>query len=259
MPSGIDAWADVYDAIYSSVRGDIPFYVDTAVESRGTVLELGCGTGRVTVPIAEARVDIVGLDLSEAMLAAARRKTKGLPAGSGSVTLVQGDMADFTLADEKRFGLAIIPFRGILHLLTVDAQVRALQSIKRHLEPGGRLVFNVFVPDPATLAEEGGLPTPLPDSTDPDTGARFVRWLQSSYDNHNQLWTARVTAEEVDADGNMVRRLHRDFQVRYVHRWEMHHLLEMCGFEVVDLYGDFDRSPFDETSTEMVWVAAARK
>ena len=259
MPSGLDAWADVYDTIYSSVRGDIAFYVDTAVEARGPVLELGCGTGRATIPIAEAGVDIVGLDLSDAMLAAARRKAEGLPAGSATVAFVQGDMVDFTLARDKKFELAIIPFRSFLHLLTVEAQVSALRSIKRHLEPGGRLVFNVFVPYPATLAEEDGPPTPLPDSTDPDTGARFVRWVQSSYDNHNQLWTARMTAEEVDADGNMVRRLHRDFQLRYVHRWEMHHLLELCGFEVLELYGGFDRTPFDETSTEMVWVAGVQR
>ena len=69
-----DSWAGVYDSIYSYVREDIPFYVEAAKDAGGPVLELGCGTGRVTIPIAEAGVDVVGLDSSEAMLDAASRK-----------------------------------------------------------------------------------------------------------------------------------------------------------------------------------------
>ena len=55
----------------------------------------------------------------------------------------------------------------------------------------------------------------------------------------------------------MDRRTYRDFQLRYAHRWEMHHLLTSCGYEILDLYGDFDRTGFDEESTEMIWVAVA--
>ena len=82
-------------------------------------------------------------------------------------------------------------------------------------------------------------------------------WHQSAYDNHNQIIDARVIVDELGADGVVGRRFYRDFQLRYSHRWEIRHLLEVCGFEIVDLFGDFERSPFDETSTEMVWVARA--
>ena len=66
-PSAYDQWASIYDSVYSYVRDDIPFYVKQALDSGGDVLELGCGTGRVTIPIAEAGVDIVGLDLDHAL------------------------------------------------------------------------------------------------------------------------------------------------------------------------------------------------
>ena len=79
MASIYDAWADVYDSVYSYVREDIPFYVDEALTAGGPVLELGCGTGRVTIPIAAAGVDVTGVDLSPAMLDIARRKVLGLP------------------------------------------------------------------------------------------------------------------------------------------------------------------------------------
>ena len=78
MSSDYDRWADVYDTVYTYLRDDIPFYVDAAKRYGGPVLELGCGTGRVTVPIAEAGVEIVGLDISQAMLDVARSKLDSL-------------------------------------------------------------------------------------------------------------------------------------------------------------------------------------
>ena len=253
MASSFDAWADVYDSIYAYVREDIPFYVDEAMACRGPVLELGCGTGRVTIPIARAGVDIVGLDSSEAMLRVARQKAEVLSEGAGELDLVHADMRDFSL--DRTFDLAIIPFRGFLSLLTVEDQTAALHSIGRHLSPEGKLVFSVFVPDPEVMVQPGDIPFYLRDVTDPDTGSRLVLWHQSTHDNHHQILFTRLIIEELDQDGVMKRRLYRDFQLRYVHRWEMHHLLELCGYRVDDLYGDFDRSPFDETSTEVVWVA----
>ena len=251
--SAYDRWADIYDSVYSYVRADIPFYVEEAVAVGGPVLELGCGTGRVTIPIAEAGVDIVGLDSSPAMLAVARSKIAGHPEWGGSLSLVQGDMRDFSMG--QRFDLVIIPFRGFLALMTVEDQMRTLENIKRHLTPAGKLVFNVFVPDMAILVQEGDAPQHFRDVTDSRTGAHLVLWNQSSFDNFNQIISTRTIVEELDDEGVVSRRLYRDFQLRYVHRWEMHHLLQACGYRVLDLYGGFNRCPFDEFSAEMVWVS----
>ena len=249
-----DSWARVYDSIYSYVREDIPFYVDLAKKSGGPVLELGCGTGRVTVPIVEAGVEIVGLDSSAAMLEAASRKLERLSPG-GSVTLARGDMARLPAEYEGRFSLVIVPFRGFLSLLTVPEQEQTLEGVRRSLAHGGRLVFNVFVPDLRMLVEDGDAAHHLRDVTDPETGKRLVVWHQSSYDNHNQVVFVRLIVDRLDDRGRVEERVYHDYELRYVHRWEMHHLLVRCGFEVLDLFGDFDGSEFDETSGEMVWVA----
>ncbi len=255
MASSFDAWADVYDSVYSYVVDDIPFYVQAARESGGPVLELGCGTGRVSIPVAEARVDVVALDSSGEMLDVARRKASGLTPDAGTLKLVQADMRDLDQAVDEKFNLVIIPFRGFLSLLSVEDQTRTLNGIKGCLAQGGKLIFNIFVPDLDMLVQEGDVPYHLRDVTDPDTAARFVLYHQSSYDNHDQVIFTRLIVEELDQQGTMVKRLYRDFQLRYVHRWEMHHLLQLSGFEVLDLFGDFEGSPFDESSTEMVWVA----
>ena len=251
--SPYDPWADMYDAVYSYVRDDIPFYVEEAAGADGAVLELGCGTGRVAIPIARSGVETVGVDSSTAMLDVARGKARHLGLGDDSLRLVLADMRELSL--DRQFALAIIPFRGFLALLTVEDQRRTLSRIREHLAPGGMLAFDIFVPDLNMLLQEGDTAYHLRDVTDPESGATYVLWQQSSFDNHNQIVSTRLIVEELNAAREVVRRIYRDFQLRYAHRWEVYHLLVACGFEVVELYGDFDRSPFDDGGNEMVWLA----
>jgi SAM-dependent methyltransferase len=127
----------------SDTVDDIPFYVDLArqaAEQGHAVLELGCGTGRVTIPMALAGADVTGLDSSPAMLDIARAKAEG--AGI-SVQWVEGDIAHFDLGE--RFGLVVIPFRSFLHLTRDDEQTGCLAAIHRHLTAGGRLALNFYV------------------------------------------------------------------------------------------------------------------
>lgn len=257
-----DDWAEIYDSVYSYVRADIPFYADLALASGGDVLELGVGTGRVALPTAALGVNVVGLDNSDAMLAAARRKAAAANLG-GSLELARADMRDFDLRDangeRRRFSLIAIPFRGFLALMTVEDQTRALERVRLHLARDGRLAFNVFVPDPNMAMEQSDVPRHLADVSDPLTGAEYVLYQQTAYDFHNQTASVRTLIDELDGAGAVRRRLYRDYQLRYAHRWEIHHLLTACGFEVEALYGDFDLSDFDESSEEMIWVARARR
>ena len=250
--SPYDEWADIYDDVFSYVVDDIPFYVEEAKRSDGRVLELGCGTGRVAIPIAGSGVEIVALDSSAAMLERARRKADD--AGVSNLTLLCADMRDFSL-DEK-FSLVVIPFRGLLSLLSVEDEMRALMNIKRHLAPGGRLLFDIFVPELNMLVQEGDVPYHFRDVVDPTTGKRLVLWNQSSYDAFSQVMSIRTTIEELDDFGRVSSKMYRDFALRYIFRWEMHHLLRACGFDVLALYGDFERGAFDERSAEMVWAAS---
>jgi ubiquinone/menaquinone biosynthesis C-methylase UbiE len=138
--------AAAYDADLgrsADAMDDVPFYVELAKQAaaRGeAVLELACGTGRVTIPIAQAGVEVVGLDNAPAMLDIARRKaaTAGV-----NVRWVTADMRTFHL--DRRFGLVLIPFRSFLHMLTDADQQACLQRVYEHLLPGGRFALNFFV------------------------------------------------------------------------------------------------------------------
>lgn len=127
-----------YDRLEPGLDGDIAFYVGLAGRWAPPVLELGCGTGRVTLAIADAGIPIVGLDRSAAMLREARCK-----AGTRrDVDWILADMRSFAL--RRRFGLIVIPFRSFMHLLTCDDQRAVLRCVHDHLEAGGVLALNIF-------------------------------------------------------------------------------------------------------------------
>ena len=252
--SPYDSWAEIYDSLFSYVVDDISYYVEEATLSGGTVLELGCGTGRVSIPIARAGIDIVGIDASSAMLARAREKSR--EAGIPNLKLLWADMRDFNLSSE--FNLVIIPFRGLLSLLSVDDEIRTLTNIKRHLAPGGKLIFDIFVPDLNMMVQEGDVPYHFRDVTDTETGRHLVVWNQANYDAFSQVMSIRTTIEQLDDSGRVSSKMYRDFALRYIFRWEMHHLLGLCGYVVRAMYGNFERGEFREDSTEMVWVASPR-
>jgi SAM-dependent methyltransferase len=128
---------EFYDHIVPyATRADVRFYVEAARECGGPVLELGCGTGRILVPTARAGVEIAGLDASEGMLDACRRRLRAEPPEvQGRVSLHRGDLRDFDLA--RAFRLVTIPFRPFQHLITVAEQLACLGAIRLILTSTG--------------------------------------------------------------------------------------------------------------------------
>ena len=250
-----DPWtAEVYDfQIGGSPRtADTSFWLALAEESGGPVLEVACGTGRVTLPLARAGCDITGLDISPNMLAVARRKLKQeSPEVQARVRLVAGDMRDFSLGE--RFGLVFIPFSSFQVLLKREDQRQCLGCCARHLKPGGRLAIGVFNPKLSRLAGGGPVEEEPEEFLGPEGGT--VRWrAHTDYDLANQTLRSRWRYECASPGGKITVREHV-LELRYFFRFEMEWMLEACGFEVERLHGNFDRSPFTADSPEMIFVA----
>jgi SAM-dependent methyltransferase len=131
--------ADVYDTHYSTIDPGLVGFL-AARAGDGPVLELGIGTGRVALPLAERGVTVHGLDASPAMVAKLRAKP-----GGDAIPITMGDFADFELDD--RFALAYVVFNTFFGLLTQEAQVQCFERVAAHLVPGGRFVLECFVPD----------------------------------------------------------------------------------------------------------------
>ena len=148
-------FVEAYDAFHaegsSQYAGDVAFYLALARSAPGPTLEVACGTGRVTLPLALAGVEITGIDLSPGMLATAAHKATSLPSGA-RIRFARQDMAELAL--ETRFGFAFVPFRSFQFLLTAERQRQALDAIHHHLVPGGRLALHLF--DPRHAHQSGG-------------------------------------------------------------------------------------------------------
>ncbi len=223
--------------------------------SRGqSVLEAACGTVRVTLRLAQDGADVVGLDLSPAMLHVAREKGGGMR----HVRWVHADMRSSNLGGT--FALAIIPGHSFQNIVDVEDQVDTLQAVRRHLVPDGLLVVHLDQPEIGWLGDLtgdlGGVFETAGQFVHPKTGRR-IRTLQAwSYEPSTQTAISHKIWEELGADGQVVGRVDRGaIRLHVVFRFEMEHLLARTGFTLEAVYGDFHQNGLEDASSEMVWVA----
>jgi ubiquinone/menaquinone biosynthesis C-methylase UbiE len=251
-------YAETYDTIVPDWPGEIDLYRELAAEanSKGqAVLEIACGTGRVAIRLAQDGIDVVGLDLSPAMLSVARDKSIGI----SNIRWVQGDMRSFELGGP--FGLAIIPGHSFQNILTVEDQVASLESIKRHLVPGGILVIHLDHVSVSWLGEltedQGGVFKAAGSFTHPRTGQQIRTFQAWSYEPVTQTAISQKVWEAINSTGEVIDRWESGpLRFHCVFRFEMEHLLERTGFIVESVYGNFFREELQDSSPEMVWVAS---
>jgi SAM-dependent methyltransferase len=252
--------ADIYDVMHpASLKGDIEWYCQKAVASGGPVLELGAGTGRVAIPIAEAGISVTAVDLDGGMLEKLREKVFALPpAVQSRIAVHQADMRKVRVND--RYALVIIPFRAFLHNLTWDDQLAALRCAFEHLKPGGELAFNVFHPSLEFMAANAGAYGGVwrARGTHRLASEGFVVYSDSSrYDTVRQRVSSLIRSEEFDKSGSLVRTHVMDLELAYLYPADITRLLEHSGFELVRISGDFSGRQFERDGDEL--VVEARK
>lgn len=241
-----------YDRITSPPGGSLDFYLSVARASSGAVLELACGTGRLTIPIAQALAHdaarpVTGLDLSPTMLDAARRKATD---AGVDVELVQGDMRTFSLG--RRFGTIFVAFNSLLHLTTNDALGDCFARVREHLAPNGAFAFDVFNPSIQSIArapDERTTQTRLPD---PELGEIHVE-TTVNYDAATQVNHATWHLSAPGRPNYLTIPLH----LRCIFPQELPMLLAANGFRLEKRYGDFGDEPFTSESPRQVCVCRA--
>ena len=250
---------DLYDIVTTAtLDGDVEWYCDRARRSGGPVLELGAGTGRVTLPMAAAGVSVHALDTDSRMLAVLRSKLSAQPADvQARVTIVHGDMRSFDLAE--RFALIACPFRAFLHNLTEADQLACLSQVRKHLAPGGRFVFNVFHPSLTFMAQHAGALAGAwrwRSTHDLDSGGSVVMSEAVRYDTPVQRLHALQRYEVYGQDGALERTSVFRIELAYLYPADIRGLLQATGFRDVTISGGFDGREFSRDGEELVIEAA---
>jgi SAM-dependent methyltransferase len=256
-PDTYEILAPHYDAAYAALNRsavDLPFYLVLAKQSGGPVLEIACGTGRILLEIARAGIPIDGVDSSRAMLrilkASLAREAPGVHRGA---TIHHGDMRTFRL--NKKFPLAIIPFRPMQHMHTVEDQLAALKTAAAHLQENGRLAFDVFYPKFELITSgigEEKLELEWPIGTAPGQVVR--RYFRRDFvDKIQQVFTGTFIFRTYDGE-KLVREETESVRLSYYTYPHLRALFLLAGLEPVEEYGSFAKAPLDNSATEMIFV-----
>jgi ubiquinone/menaquinone biosynthesis C-methylase UbiE len=247
-----DTIARFYDAENADMTDDLALYSELAAETGGPVLDVGCGTGRVMLHLAQEGVPTVGVDFSEAMLERGRRKLAVMPDLRSLVTFVKGDVLNADLPGD--FKLIIVPYNGFMHFNTQAQQLAALRRFHRLLTEDGLLILDMPNAGEAFGTQDDGGIVLERMFTEPESGHLVMQQSVSSLNRLAQQLNVTWIYDEIGGDGAVMRTL-APLVLRYVFLGEMDLLLAATGFRRVEVYGDYFREPMDEGSPRMIVLA----
>jgi SAM-dependent methyltransferase len=244
--------SDIYDhpALFDAllpVGAHLPYYVELFRQTSGDVLELACGTGLLTVPVASAGSPIVGIDASAAMLNTAKERAV---AAKVSVEYLLGDMRNFSLG--RRFGLIFIARNSLLHLHSSEDILSAFAMVRRHLAPEGIFAFDIFNPNVRILASPPGQRFSVFQKETESFGTLAVEGT-NDYDSATQVNRGHWYVSAQGKPDVWILPL----ALRSIFPQELPLLLAAAGFHLKSRAGDLEQTPFDSSSRLQVCLCQA--
>ena len=243
-----DYYLGIYDFLHEFLVEDVAFYRSLLRPGEDSVLELGCGTGRVLLPLVEAGVDVVGLDINaeSLRLAEAKLRDRRWP---GAWQLVAADMRDYELP--RRFSTVIVPFNTFLFLHSPEDRDRCLRTARRHLLPGGRLVLDVFNPAWVLASRRPGAVYQELVKHRPETGTTLFYF--SNFVAANALFYWHQIFDEVDAS-HVCHRRYRLMKLAHLPEAALRAAIDAAGFTVESAFGWYDRRPLSDEANSLLFV-----
>ena len=240
------SFARFYDLIYHQQRDgvDNEYFQNEIRQTKGKILELGVGTGRLFINALNQGADIYGIDISQSMIDVLSKKLKG----EQRKRINLQNIIDFSF--DFKFDLIIAPFRVIMHLLEKEKQIKAINNVLEHLNKNGRFIFDVFVPDLSQLIN--GIDNHTDFEGEYDKGRRIKRTVSTKPDLINQIINIKFNLEW-DEDNEQK---HDEWmiQLRFFFRYELEHLIERSNFNRYKILGDYLGNELNQKSKDFIIV-----
>lgn len=245
--SEIYSLAHYYDLV-NDFDDDVEFFIEYALEKGGKTLELACGTGRLTIPLAKGGVDITGIDISDEMLSLAKEKAfkEGL-----NIDFQKQNIIDFELGEKFNFIFCV--HSSFSHVDGFDNVNAFFANVLKHLADDGIFVLQVFNPDFFFFTRNPNEQFPLKTFEDPFTKNIVSLEESSFYDDETQIHYIKWHFHQEGKEEQVVSWTHRVYYPQ-----ELEYILMFCGFEIVDKFGDFDESDFENDSDTQILVLRKR-
>ena len=254
LPQYEGFFAEFYDILHSSYDADLKIYLELAKEHGDPLLELGCGTGRLLIPLAAAGHAVTGVDLSGDMLARCQEKLDiDGEVTAKRVSLVQGDIRRFELG--RKFNLIMAACNTILHCTTIPDLLAVFARAREHLAPGGVFAVDFSIPNVKAMIESSGEEEVF-EVIHPVRGSRIVDTYKATFDFARQVET--IDTHLAEWDGRVLLRSTRARSERGIYfPREVALALRCSGFRIVKTWKGYRRGPLVETSQDMVYICRA--
>lgn len=252
MSAFYDTVARFYDAETSDRTDDLAFYSELVGQTGGPVLDVGCGTGRVLLHLAQEGVEAWGVDDSRAMLDRLARKLRAMPHLAPYVKAEQGDILKYETGE--RFALVLLTYNALMHFHDQDIQIALLTRLRGLLKEDGLLVLDLPNAGETFATQETDALIHDRSFIEPESGHLVMLHSTSYLDRATQLLRVQWIYDEITGDGTL-KRLVVPHVLRYFFEPEIRLLLKLTGYEVEAVYGDMDENPFEDGSERMIVTA----
>ena len=260
-PETTTALARLYDVDLFDDPGDIDLYVALAARTGGPILELAAGSGRIAVPLVQAGYEVTAVDIDPAMLARLRDRlaatATGQPDVAGRLHPVQADLIGLKLAGDPQFGLAILGLNSILLLDSREKQRAAIETMARHLGPGGVAVVDVWLPAADELARYDGRLSLEYVRIDPETHLVVTKTASAEHEPTRGIVDLTAIYDEGE-QGGPIRRWVRHDRLRLLSPDELSDMAEDAGLIVEVLAGSYDLEPLVNHDERVILIARRR-
>ncbi|KAF0821077.1 MULTISPECIES: class I SAM-dependent methyltransferase [unclassified Cytobacillus] len=238
----------LYDQENGLFQGEIPYLLQWASQTDGPIIDLACGTGRATIPLAMKGHHLIGVDVHRGMLDLARKKSAELGL---QIDWVEQDCRRLSLSVKSKFMFSV--GNSFQHFLTNEDQDAFLSSVNKHLESGGLFVFGTRFPNGEELLQPANEEY-WKTYNDPDNQNKVDVYTISRYDSISQVQHYTTIRKFYDQEGKQIDEKRTNIELRYVFPREMDRILSSNGLEIVNIYSDWKETPITCDSHEMVYV-----